>query len=111
MVFTYEGKWYLVDYKSNHLGDTYADYGGEALSREMTEHHYFLQYHIYVVALHRYLSLRLPDYDYDTHFGAVYYLFIRGMSPDTGPDFGVFKDRPEKGLIESLSELFETYPG
>lgn len=108
MVFTFEGKWYLVDYKSNHLGDTYTDYGGEALSRQMADHHYFLQYHIYVVALHRYLRLRLPNYDYDTHFGAVYYLFIRGMSPDTGPDFGVFKDRPQKALIMALSELFET---
>jgi exodeoxyribonuclease V beta subunit len=107
MVFEYEGRWYLVDYKSNHLGDAYADYGGGALSRAMTNHHYFLQYHLYTVALHRYLSLRLPDYDYDAHFGAVYYLFIRGMSPDTG-HLGVFKDRPEKALIASLSALFES---
>lgn len=107
MVFEHEGRWYLVDYKSNHLGDAYENYGAEALRGAMADHHYFLQYHLYTVALHRYLSLRLPDYDYDTHFGAVYYLFIRGMSPVTGPEYGVFKDRPHKALIEALSKLFE----
>lgn len=106
LVFEYQGKWYLVDYKSNHLGTQFADYRQPALSQAMAEHHYFLQYHLYTLALHRYLSRRLPDYDYETHFGCVYYLFIRGMAPETGPDFGVFRDRPTHRLVSSLSKLF-----
>ena len=51
---------------------------------------YLLQYLIYTVALHRYLRLRLPDYDYERHFGGVFYLFLRGMDPASGPDCGVF---------------------
>ena len=45
----------------------------------MDEHGYHWQYLLYTVALHRYLSSRLPDYDYDRHFGGVYYLFVRGV--------------------------------
>ncbi|MDX9785945.1 MAG: exodeoxyribonuclease V subunit beta [Desulfobacterales bacterium] len=106
LVFSYHGKWYLADYKSNYLGDTVGHYGRDALLRAMADHHYFLQYHLYTVALHRYLGTRVPDYDYDTHFGGVYYLFIRGMAPQTGPNIGVYKDRPSKAFITALSNLF-----
>jgi exodeoxyribonuclease V beta subunit len=107
LIFEYDGRYYIVDYKTNHLGNFRTDYGTEQLGKEMAHHHYFLQYHLYTVALHRYLAYRLDGYDYDRHFGAVYYLFVRGMSPNTGPDYGVFKDRPDKKLIEALSSLME----
>lgn len=106
LVFQFENKWYLVDYKSNYIGDRVAHYGPVSLLKVMTSHHYFLQYHLYTLALHRFLRFRVPGYDYDTHFGGVYYLFIRGMSRKTGPDFGVFADRPSKALITALSKLF-----
>lgn len=110
-----EQKFYVVDYKSNRLGtgeeSCYGDYVQSALSEAMAHHHYFLQYHLYTVALHRYLSWRMPGYDYDKHFGGVYYLFIRGMqgSAPTG-DTGVFRDRPPKARIEELSRVLETPP-
>jgi exodeoxyribonuclease V beta subunit len=107
LVFEYRNKWYIVDYKSNFLGDRYRDYAPAALEHAMAEHHYYLQYHIYTVALHRYLESRLPDYAFDTHFGGVYYLFIRGMSPELGSNCGVFRDWPDKAMIEKLSKLFE----
>ncbi len=107
MIFEREGRYYLVDYKSNHLGMSFDDYKGSHLCQAMIQHHYFLQYHLYLVALHGYLRFRLREYDYDKHFGAVYYLFIRGMSPDTGPDCGVFRDRPPKELVEALYSLFK----
>jgi exodeoxyribonuclease V beta subunit len=106
LVFEFEGRWYLADYKSNHLGDTFSDYRPEVLAREMAHHHYFLQYHIYLAALHRYLAYRLPGYDYDRHFGGVYYFFIRGMSEETGSGFGVFRDRPGREMVEGLSGAF-----
>jgi len=103
LVFEHAGKFYVVDWKSNWLGSRSEDYDGEALRREMNERHYSLQYHLYTLALHRYLALRLPDYDYEQHFGGVFYLFVRGIDP-ARPELGVFHDLPQAGLIEKLSE-------
>ncbi len=105
LVFEHQGRWYVVDYKSNHLGDTFAGYAPARLALAMAEHHYFLQYHIYCVALHRYLDYRLQDYDFERHFGGVYYLFLRGMSPATGSQRAVFRDRPSADMIAGLSDL------
>ena len=75
----------------------------------MADHHYFLQYHLYAAALHRYLEKRQRGYDFDTHFGGVYYLFVRGMTGETETrDLGVFHDRPTKALVTALSALFGT---
>jgi exodeoxyribonuclease V beta subunit len=106
LVFEHEGLYYVVDYKSNHLGASPADYGVAALSEAMAHHHYFLQYHLYVVAVHRYLQARVTGYDYDAHFGGVFYLFVRGMAPDRGENAGVFADRPSRALVLALSALF-----
>jgi exodeoxyribonuclease V beta subunit len=103
MVFQFEGRFYLVDWKSNLLGSSVEDYGQEGLAAAMEEAFYILQYHIYVTALNQYLQVRLPGYNYETHFGAVYYIFLRGVDPDRGPGFGIFKDRPSGKLIEELS--------
>jgi exodeoxyribonuclease V beta subunit len=103
LVFRHGERFYLVDYKSNHLGDSATDYAQAQLIDAMRQHHYFLQYHLYTLALHRQLALRLPDYDYDRHFGGVYYLFMRGMAPEHARGTGVFFDRPELALIEALA--------
>ena len=72
-------------------------------------HRYDFQYLLYTVALHRYLSQRLPDYDYDQHFGGAYYLFLRGMHPDTGCQYGVYYNKPEFSLINKLDkDVFRT---
>lgn len=102
LVFVLDGRWYLVDYKSNHLGEELDGYSQERLSAAMIEHHYILQYHLYVLALHRYLRLRIADYDYERHFGGVYYLFLRGLVPYQSPRFGVWYDRPPRDLIDGL---------
>ena len=106
LVFEQDGRYYVVDYKSNHLGVSPADYGESALTEVMADHHYFLQYHLYVVAVHRYLQARLPGYDYDAHFGGVFYLFVRGMAKERGENAGVFADRPSRTLVLALSALF-----
>lgn len=105
LVFRRGERWYVVDYKSNHLGSFASDYEGPALETSMLEHDYVLQYHLYVVALHRHLQLRLPDYDYDRHLGGAYYLFVRGMSPRHPPGCGVLHDLPPRALVEALSRL------
>jgi len=106
LIFEFNNKWYIVDYKSNFLGDSYNDYSIDAMNTAMADHHYFLQYHIYVIALHKYLQFRLKDYDYNEHFGGVFYLFIRGMHPEQSPLQGVFFDQPDCDFIHKLSELF-----
>jgi exodeoxyribonuclease V beta subunit len=105
LVVQHDGKYYLIDYKSNHLGEHAEDYAPARLAQVMIGHHYVLQALIYTVALHRYLQLRLPGYDYDRHFGGVYYLFVRGMSPSHALGSGVHADRPTRRVIEALDQL------
>ena len=105
LVARHEGRWYVVDYKSNRLGAAADDYAAAPMAAEMSGAHYYLQYHLYVLALHRYLAWRLPDYDYDRHFGGVLYLFVRGMTPDGEPGRGVFLDRPPRARVEALAAL------
>jgi len=106
MVFRFRGRYYIVDYKSNHLGNRFEDYRAVAIHEAMDEHRYHLQYLIYTVALHRYLAAHLPGYAYDRHFGGVYYLFIRGMRPENGCETGVFYHRPDKSAVRALDDFF-----
>jgi len=103
LVYCWKGRWFVVDYKSNHLGPQAAGYRGGALDRAMAHHHYVLQYHLYCVALHRALGRRLAGYDPATHFGGVRYLFLRGMAPHYAPGTGVFEDTPPPALLDALS--------
>lgn len=105
MVFEHGGKYYLVDWKSNHLGYRAEDYGRDALKAAMEENLYPLQYLLYTVALNRYFSLRVSGYDYATHFGGVLYVFLRGASPDRGEAFGFFRDMPPAETIDELTKL------
>ena len=115
LVFRHSGadgasRFYIVDYKSNHLGGSLEHYAPERLPAVMVHHDYFLQYHLYAVAVHRHLRRVVPDYDYDTHFGGAYYLFLRGMAPRAGDPVaghGVFHDRPTRALVEDLSLLLD----
>lgn len=104
LVFRHNGKYYLVDYKSNFLGSTLADYNQEALKKEMLHSHYDWQYLIYTLALHRYLQSVVPHYDYARDFGGVFYLFLRGMNGE--PQSGVFYDHPSVELITELDGVF-----
>lgn len=108
LVFEADGRFYLADYKSNWLGGEPTAYRRPRLEEAMAREAYVLQYLIYTVALHRYLRLRLLDYDYERHFGGVFYLFLRGMSPERGGDCGVFRDRPAPALVEALDALMAT---
>lgn len=105
LVFEHAGQFYFADYKSNWLGTDAAAYHPAALADVMAEHRYDLQYLLYTVALHRHLAMRLPGYDYATHFGGVYYLFLRGMVPAHGARTGVFYDRPDAALIGALEAV------
>ena len=106
LVFVYEGRYYVLDYKSNHLGDSQADYTAESINQVMIEHRYELQYQLYTLALHRFLRSRIPDYNYEQHFGGVYYLFLRGMQVETTDQYGVFFTKPSLDFVTQLDALF-----
>ena len=99
LVFEHEGRYHLVDYKTNLL----PNYGAGALRAAIATHDYDLQYLLYTLALHRWLRAVLPGYDYDTHVGEVYYLFLRGLREGGG----VHRDRPPRELIEAMDALFD----
>lgn len=104
LVFEHDGRYYLLDYKSNSLGEHDASYTDQAMGEAILEQRYDLQYTLYLLGLHRLLQARIPDYDYDTHIGGAVYLFLRGIN---GPAAGVFSDKPPRALIEQLDALFD----
>ncbi len=111
LVFEHDERFFILDWKSNYLGDRPADYADPSLENAMAEQGYHLQYLLYSVALDRYLQRRLPDYRPEQHFGGVLYLFVRGVRPgwstDEGLPTGLFFHRPSPQVIASLSALFE----
>ena len=102
LVFRQNGRYSIIDYKSNYLGGSANHYGPENLQAAMDEHRYDLQYLIYTLALHRFLGSRIINYDYDTHFGGIYYLFLRGIDPQYPEGTGIFAARPPLTLITRL---------
>ena len=103
LVFEHQGCYYVADYKSNWLGPDASAYTPAALQGAILHARYELQYVLYLLALHRLLKSRLPDYDYDRHVGGAAYLFLRGID---GPCQGLHWERPPRELIETLDDLF-----
>ncbi|MDA7757271.1 exodeoxyribonuclease V subunit beta [Opitutales bacterium] len=103
LIFRFDDKYFLLDWKSNRLNGRADGFGPLGLESEMLDHHYVLQYHLYLVGLLRFLRGRIEDFDYKTHFGGVYYLFLRGMGEET--DQGIFFDFPEQSVIEKLENF------
>ncbi|HIG36064.1 MAG TPA: exodeoxyribonuclease V subunit beta, partial [Oceanospirillaceae bacterium] len=104
LVFEHKGRYYLADYKSNHLGDCLDDYNHQAMLAANQDHYYDLQYLIYSLALHRYLGQRIANYDANTHFGGVYYLYLRGMT--AGASTGIFETQVTVLELNALDNLF-----
>ena len=111
LVFEHDGRYFILDWKSNHLGDTPAHYAAAPLAAAMREQGYHLQYLLYTVALDRLLRTRIADYDPARHLGGAVYLFVRGVRPGwtdaDGRPSGVFFDRPAPETIRRLSALFD----
>ncbi|AZZ97761.1 exodeoxyribonuclease V subunit beta [Pseudoalteromonas sp. R3] len=103
LIFVWQGRYFILDYKSNYLGDTSADYQADNLALAMNSHQYHLQYLIYSVALHRLLKHRLADYSPQRHLGGVYYLFLRAL-PDGA---GCFFTQLDESTLLQLDALFE----
>lgn len=112
MIFSHDGRYYLLDWKSNHLGAGYDHYTAGRLEEAMAQSYYFLQYHLYAVALDQWLQRRLNNYDYKKDFGGVYYIFLRGLNPKMSGSgsSGIFYNRPDSQLMKALSRLLIANP-
>jgi exodeoxyribonuclease V beta subunit len=110
LVLRHDGRYYVADYKSNKLGEHALDYESFAVLAAMSEHHYFLQGHLYALALHRHLQRKLAGYDYARCFGGIAYLFVRGMAPTQPPGTGVWLCRPSLTTLEALGEALGEGP-
>ena len=106
LTFEYHGRWYVLDYKSNWLGNETSHYSREAMGKVMVEHRYDLQYQLYSLALHRLLRQRVPDYQFDQHFGGVIYLFLRAVQENDPDRHGIFSHKPSYELVDGLDRLF-----
>ena len=103
LIVAHDGRYYIIDYKSNWLGPNSDAYTLSAMSNAALQARYDLQYALYTLALHRNLRARLPDYDYHRHMGGVMYLYLRGID-DLG--HGVFTEQLPLVLIDAMDALF-----
>ena len=103
LVLKYNNKYYIVDWKTNYLGETTDDYNIKNMSNAILEEYYFLQYYLYALALDKYLSVNLKDYSYKSNFGGIYYLFVRGINSSNSN--GVFFDLPDEEIMQKLDKL------
>ncbi|WP_333609071.1 exodeoxyribonuclease V subunit beta [Arsukibacterium sp.] len=104
LVFEHQGRYYVLDWKTNSLGADDAAYSQSAMQQAMLSHRYDMQFVLYLLALHRLLKSRLADYDYDRHMGGACYWFVRGCREPQQQ--GLWQYRPERALIEQLDALF-----
>lgn len=114
LTYQHDGRWYVLDYKSNRL----PRYDADALEEAMQHSEYDLQALVYTLALHRWLRFRLGDaaagggYDYARDFGGHRYVFSRGIDLDApatgaaGAPAGVYARKFDPALIHALDALF-----
>ncbi len=104
LVFEHNGRFYFADWKTNNLS-RYGGYGSAAVLASMGESGYLLQFYIYTVALNLFLRSRIIDFDYQTHFGGGYYLYLRGLDL-VNPLQGVFYEAPSESDVNELIDIF-----
>ena len=104
LFFEHNGKYYILDWKSNFLGDTVAHYENDHLLNAMNESNYHLQYLIYAVAIKKYLISKIKNFDFDQQFGGVIYLFLRGVRSEQTS--GVFFQKVTLDEVNKVEKAF-----
>jgi len=106
LFFEHDGKYYVLDWKSNYLGDTLEDYSHGQIALAMNENNYHLQYLLYTLAVKKYLQTRLSDFDYSRDFGGVVYMFLRGVRAGLGS--GIYVQKPSEDTIGKLEGMLSS---
>ncbi|AAM67982.1 exodeoxyribonuclease V subunit beta [Buchnera aphidicola] len=101
LVFIFNKKYYILDYKCNYLGNNDNCYSSKNIKKEIIKNRYDIQYQLYTLALHQYLKKKVKQYHYKTHFGGVFYLFLRGINVKDS----IFYILPDYLLIKKLTKL------
>jgi exodeoxyribonuclease V beta subunit len=104
LFFEHQGKYYILDWKSNYLGDSLEFYSPQSVAEAMNENNYHLQYLIYTIALKKYLETRL-DFNYERDFGGVIYMFLRGVRKDGNT--GIFITKPGLEKVNALEKMMQ----
>ena len=99
-------KFYMIDYKSNYLGNSYSRYTQQKILKSIFESRYDVQILFYSLALYRFLKTSLTNFSYENDFGGVMYLYLRGMNSFDARSSGQFYVKPSEALIERLDKLF-----
>jgi exodeoxyribonuclease V beta subunit len=111
LVLEHEGRYFVIDWKSNHLGERPQDYAAAPLAAAMAAQGYHLQHLLYSVALDRMLAQRIAGYERARHYGGIAYLFVRGLRPGwvqpDGTPAGLYFHRPSDEALDRLSALLE----
>lgn len=107
LVFKYDNKYYITDWKTNYLGQSYEDYDQANIKNMLSEEYYFLQYYLYTLALHKYLTVKIKDYSYKDNFGGIFYIFTRGINNENNN--GIFFDIPDIEIINRLNRSLTGY--
>ncbi len=96
-------RYHIADYKSNYLGENLADYSVESIAQSMSLASYWLQAGLYLVALHRYLKVKMQNYDIEQHLGGATYLYLRGMNGEA--DQGYYYWQPSTEFVLRLDAI------
>lgn len=113
LFFAHDDKYWVLDYKTNTLTNySGADVANASLANSiivsMCEHHYYLQYLLYLVAIKRYLEMRLKLDDASHLIGGVVYFYVRGaLTVNNHSGDGIFIDRSCQELIYDLDNLLK----
>ncbi|WP_075878836.1 exodeoxyribonuclease V subunit beta [Vreelandella massiliensis] len=103
LAFEHQGRFYVLDWKSNYLGPDDSAYEPDALRHALLAKRYDLQAALYLLAMHRLLKARLPHYDPHQHLGGSMTVFLRGSR---SLERGVFFEPAPVELINALDRLF-----
>ncbi|EOE4510256.1 UvrD-helicase domain-containing protein [Acinetobacter baumannii] len=96
-------RYHIADYKSNYLGENLADYSVESIAQSMSLASYWLQAGLYLVALHRYLQVKMQNYDIEQHLGGATYLYLRGMNGEA--EQGYYYWQPSTEFVLRLDAI------
>ncbi|MEW7104868.1 UvrD-helicase domain-containing protein [Acinetobacter baumannii] len=96
-------RYHIADYKSNYLGENLADYSVESIAQSMSLASYWLQAGLYLVALHRYLKVKMQNYDIEKHLGGATYLYLRGMNGEA--EQGYYYWQPSTEFVLRLDAI------
>lgn len=112
LVFRVDGRFFIIDWKSNDLGPGIDHYHQSRLGEVMESHSYHLQSYLYSLALHRHLSTQLEGYRPEKHLGCIYYIFIRGIAPEHGAEYGIYASRPSPEAMKMMElRLVQDFKG